>query len=296
MNDAMQRQLDKHDIRRAFDQAAAHYDEVAVLQREVGERVLSRLDLIKLEPRTILDLGSGTGTGARALAKRYKKARIVNLDIAPAMLAYARDQVRGWFSKQRYVCADAEVLPLADHSVDMIFSNLTLQWCEDLAGAAREFRRVLKPGGLLMFSTLGPDTLKELRAAWRAVDDNVHVHDFADMHDVGDAMVHARLADPVMDMEYITMTYADVHRLMRDLKTLGAHNAGVQRSHGLTGKSRLKQMIAAYEQFRRDGELPATYEVVYGHAWAPTRQQFEPQTESGEAIISPANIGRARNG
>lgn len=273
-------QIDKTKVRAAFDQAAAHYDEVAVLQREVGARLLERLELIKLQPRTILDLGAGTGLLTKQLAKRYGKAQVIALDLAPAMLQEAQKHT-GWFSKQRFVCGDAESLPLADDSVDMIFSNLTVQWCQDLDRAFRECYRVLRPGGLLLFSTLGPDTLKELRASWQSVDGYSHVNAFIDMHDIGDALIRARLADPVMDVERITLTYGKVMDLMRDLKTLGAHNLTDGRARGLTGKQRLAAMIEAYESYRENAMLPATYEVVYGHAWSPQQKQPGHRDESG---------------
>ncbi|KPJ90207.1 MAG: malonyl-[acyl-carrier protein] O-methyltransferase BioC [Gammaproteobacteria bacterium SG8_11] len=263
--------LDKHLYRQAFDRAASRYDEVAVLQKEVGQRLLERLNYVRMQPECILDLGSGTGLCTMALAQRYKKAQIIALDIAPAMLQHARNK-QSWLektfaSRQRFLCGDADFLPLKDQSVDMIISNLTLQWCPDLDHTFAELRRVLKPDGLLMFTTLGPDTLKELRRSWQSVDANIHVHAFIDMHDVGDALIRTRFADPVMDMETITMTYKDARTLMQDLKTLGAHNASPDRPKGLTGKNRLQAMLTAYEQFRSDNVLPATYEVVYGQAW-----------------------------
>jgi len=278
--------LDKHLYRQAFDKAANRYDEAAVLQKEVGRRLLERLDYVRIQPECILDLGSGTGLCTTALGQRYKKAQIIALDIAPAMLQQARNK-QSWLAKtfssrQRYLCGDADCLPLKDQSVDMIVSNLTLQWCPDLDHTFAELRRVLKPDGLLMFTTLGPDTLKELRQSWQSVDANIHVHTFIDMHDVGDALIRTRFADPVMDMETITMTYKDACTLMHDLKTLGAHNASPARPKSLTGKKRLQAMLAAYEQFRVDNVLPATYEVVYGQAWTTHvkgAQQQSPERE-----------------
>ncbi|MGD8999231.1 MAG: malonyl-ACP O-methyltransferase BioC [Granulosicoccaceae bacterium] len=260
--------LDKQLLRKSFAAAAAAYDEVAVLQREVGERMLERLDYMRITPERILDLGAGTGLQSIALSKRYRKAKLVALDLAHPMLRIARrrSRFRRAFS---CVCGDIASLPIADHSVDMIFSNLALQWCEDLDQVFAEFRRVLKPGGMVLFSTLGPDTLHELRSSWQTVDDYPHVNNFLDMHDIGDAMVRAQLAEPVMDVERITMTYDRAVDLMRDLKTLGAHNVAQARSRGLTGARHFQKVINAYEQFRREGVLPATWEVVYGHAWAP---------------------------
>ena len=285
--------LDKKLIRQSFDAAAPHYDDVAVLQREVGQRLVDRLELIKLSPDVILDVGAGTGYISQALKKVYKGARILSLDIAPGMLQVARSKnswLSKWFGNDGFICGDAEYLPLADNSVDLIFSSLTLQWCGELDRAFSEFRRVLKPEGLLMFSSFGPDTLKELRDSWRRADtsaggdgveeskehESMHVNDFIDMHDIGDALLRAGLSDPVMDVENFTLTYTDAYQLMRELKALGAHNVANARRHSLTGKTRLKNMVSAYEDFRVDGLLPATYEVVYGHAWGVAdAQDFE---------------------
>ncbi len=267
----------KTQIRQSFDKAASRYDEVAILQREVASRLLERLDLIKLTPQRILDLGCGTGLNSQALDKRYKKAQVISLDLAEGMLNKARTH-KSWLNRQRFICGDAEALPLADNSVELIFSSLTLQWCHDLDRVFKECFRVLKPGGLLMFSTLGPDTLHELRDSWKHVDDSNHVNAFIDMHDIGDAMIRSRFSDPVMDVENIIMTYSEVMLLMRDLKILGAHNMTHGRSRGLTGKAKISAMSDAYERYRNKGVLPATYEVVYGHAWAPENKE---QKENG---------------
>ncbi len=289
--------LDKQQVRAAFDRAAPTYDDIALLQREVGERMLQRLDLVKLDPAIIADVGAGTGRFSAALAKRYKNSRIIALDIAPGMLAEARRRdslIARWFPRKHYLCGDAEALPFADHSIDLLFSNLTVQWCNDFDRTLAEFRRVLKPGGLLMFTTLGPDTLKELRQSWAHADAHNHVNAFYDMHDIGDALMRARLTTPVMDVEDFTLTYPDVMHLMRDLKALGGHNVTAGRSHGLTGPRRLTAMTAAYEQFRRDGQLPATYEVIYGHAWAPMASSAKAATAGGDVQIPLSQIGRAR--
>ncbi len=264
-------QLDKRLLQSAFNRAARGYDDAALLQREVGMRMLERLELMRLNPALIVDAGAGTGLHTRALTKRYKNSAVLALDIAPNMLHEARRYIpfwRLWFNKQQcFVCADIDALPLRDASVDMIFSNLTLQWCNDLDRTLGELRRALKPGGLLMFSTFGPDTLKELRASWAYVDEHNHVNAFLDMHDVGDALVRAHFVSPVMDVERYTLTYPDVYALMRDLKAIGAHNVTAGRAHGLTGKGRLRALSEAYEGWRQEGVLPASYEVVYGHAW-----------------------------
>ncbi len=259
--------LAKRAIAHSFSAAANSYDAHAALQLEVGQRLLERLDYVKQTPTRILDVGSGTGVITRALQTRYKKAQVVGLDLAHGMTQHA-NQKRGWFAKERYVCGDMEKLPFATHAFDMIVSNLALQWLDDLSAVFAEFQRVLKPDGVILFATFGPDTLMELRKAWASVDDLIHVNRFMDMHDVGDAMVRSRLADPVMDCEKIVLTYRDVKTLMRELKAIGAHNINADRPHHLTAPGKLKNMMAAYEQFRRsDGFLPATYEVVYGNAW-----------------------------
>lgn len=266
--------VDKEHARRAFERAAGGYDEVAVLQREIGRRMLERLDYVRLEPRAVLDAGCGTAELTAALAQRYPQAELVALDFAHGMVRRGRAR-GGWPRAPQWVCGDVEALPLASQSVDLVYSNAVLQWSTDLPGVFAEFLRVLRPGGLLMFSTFGPDTLAELRAAWAAVDGHSHVSRFVDMHDIGDLLVGTRFAEPVMDCERLTVTYATVDDLMRDLKTLGAHNVTAGRARGLTGRRRLDAMRAAYDRFRANGRLPATYEVVYGHAWAPAQRQLE---------------------
>jgi len=266
--------VDKRAARRAFEQAAAGYDAAAVLQNEICRRMLERLDYIRLEPATILDAGSGTGNALPGLARRYPRARIVALDLALAMARRARARRIGWRGRFGWrdariiaVCGDIERLPVAAARTDMVWSNLALQWVNEPARAYAELHRALRPGGLFMFSSFGPDTLKELRAAYGAADGLAHVHHFIDMHDVGDMLVKAGFGDPVMDMEYVTLTYSAVRELMRDLKAIGAHNAARGRPAGLGGKSVLAAVERNYETLRRAGRLPATFEIIYGHAW-----------------------------
>jgi len=262
-------------VQKSFGRAAKTYDEAAVLQREVATRMLERLDYIKASPKRILDLGCATGEYSARLARMYKKAQVISLDIAEPMLKEVRRRSTWWYPIDR-VCGDIQALPIADNSVDLIFSSLALQWCGSLDAAFSEFRRVLKPGGFVMFSTFGPDTLKELRASWAEVDDERHVHDFVDMHDIGDEMLRAGLSQPVMDVETLTLTYNDAYALMRELKDIGAHNIAKQRNRNLTTRSRLKAVVNAYEQFRIDGVLPASYEIVYGHAWCDETKVGDP--------------------
>ena len=266
--------IDKRLARLAFEKAASTYDDAAVLQNEIGDRLMERLDYVRLQPRRVLDLGAGTGMFTKALMKRYRKADVVALDIARPMLQRVKQRA-GWLRKPGCVCGDSESLPFADDSFDLIFSNLMLQWCSDLQATFVELRRVLSPGGLLMFTTFGPDTLMELRASWEAVDGYTHVNSFIDLHDVGDSLMHAHWAEPVMDSEYITVTYPELRGLMQDLKQIGAHNVTSGRPRGLTGKRHLQQLVEAYEPFRKDGVLPASYEVVYGHAWSPDNKHSQ---------------------
>lgn len=283
--------LDKRRMRESFEHAASTYDTVAVLQREIADRLLARLEVVRLKPRLILDVGCGTGYDARRLSQRYPRALVLGLDIAEAMARRARRKSGLWnriTGRCAFSCGDAEHLPLATASVDMVVSNLTLQWCNPQAVFA-EARRVLRPGGLLMFTTFGPDTLRELREAWRAADQTPHVHGFLDMHDLGDMLMHAGFADPVMDMERFTLTYENVVEVMRDLKRLGAHNVAMARTRGLTGKARFARFRAAYELLARDGRIPATYEAVYGHAWAP--ETGPARTREGVAVVSVDHIG-----
>ncbi len=279
-------EIDKREVRRAFTRAAADYDAAAVLQREVCARMLERLELIRLQPKCILDAGSGTGWGTRRLAQQYPSAQLIALDIAGGMLQAARGSL-GWWQKlfggarQLQVCADMEAMPLAANSVGMVWSNLAIQWCNDLPATFAEMHRVLEVDGLLMFSTFGPDTLKELRHAFDGVDRHNHLSRFTDMHDIGDMLVHNGFAEPVMDMEYITMTYDDVRGVLQDLKAIGAHNATAGRGKGLMGKNAWMRLTENYESLRSNGKLPATFEVVYGHAWKPQPRT----THDGRAII-----------
>ena len=258
---------DKHEVLRNFNSAADGYDSAAVLQKTVADRLLERIEIIRLDPARILDLGSGTGMGARQLHKNFRKSQIIQMDFAWKMLAISLRQERRLFSRQSFACADAQCLPFAPGVFDMIYSNLMLQWCNDLDAVFSEVQRISRPGGLFIFSSFGPDTLHELRESWSAVDDDIHVNTFLDMHEVGDALVRAGFENPIMEVEYFTLTYVDVSELLRELKQLGANNTNSGRRRSLTGKDRLKQMIAAYERFRVDDRVPATYEVVYGHAW-----------------------------
>jgi malonyl-CoA O-methyltransferase len=268
--------------RRSFDRAAATYDAAAVLQAQVRNVLLERLDLTRLEARVVLDLGAATGQGARALKQRYPSARVIAVDVSASMLRVAGRR-RRWLRPFGLVCADAVRLPFAEASVDMVFSNLLLPWCDPDALLA-ELRRVLAPRGLLTLTGLGPDTLKELRTAWAAADTHVRVGEFLDMHDLGDALVRAGFAAPVLDVERYTLSYADVRGLMADLKATGARNAAAGRLKGLTSPRKLAAMQMAYEAYREGGRLPATCEVVFAQAWVPLEARTSTQAVSLESL------------
>ena len=265
--------VDRRQVRRNFSRAAAGYDDVAVLQREVGCRMLERLDYVKIAPQRVLDLGCGTGASLAALSERYRDAQVLGADLSEAMLGAARSQRSRlhWllpFMRKRQaslLAADALALPFKSGSVDLLWSNLMLHWLDDPLPALREMQRTLAVGGLMMFSTLGPDTLKELRASFS--DGEVHTQRFADMHDYGDMLLECGFSDPVMDAEVLTVTYATFDDLLRDLRQGGASCAMTERRRGLAGRSMWQAAREAYERRRHDGRLPATFEVVYGHAW-----------------------------
>jgi malonyl-CoA O-methyltransferase len=279
--------IDKKEVARAFGRAAETYDAHAVLQREVMTRLAERLALMDIAPSRIVDAGCGTGLGLNLLQARYPSAECIGLDLALPMLHRARsregsnrlpDFIRRFLpgvSRRAYVCADIERLPFKKSSIDLLWSSLALQWASDTEAAFRELHRAISPNGLLLFATFGPDTLKELRRAFAQVDDGTHVSRFLDMHDIGDMLVHAGFQHPVMEMEMLTLTYSDLKRLLRDLKGIGAHNAASGRARGMMGKLAWQKLEQAYETERSAGRLPATYEIIYGHAWAGDKTRLE---------------------
>ena len=278
--------LDRRAIRRHHDRASAGYDAAAVLAGRLRDDMLARLEWIDFTPETVLDLGCGTGRGTVALAARWPRARVIALDAAPCMLSEARRLATD--ARIEWLHAEAEAIPLPDASVDLVFSNLMLPWCEDIDAVFAEAARILKPRSLFTFTTLGPDTLVELRAAWRAADDATHVHPFTDMHDLGDGLVRAGFAEPVLDVSRYTLTYPHVAALMHDLKATGSQNATNGRTRGLTGRGRIAAMTKAYEPFRADGTLPASCEAVFGQAWGA----LERRERDAEFAFPVSGIGR----
>ena len=259
--------LDKRSVKKFFNRAADSYDDAAILQKEVQGRLLERLTYIRHRPRTVVDIGCGTGQGMRQLRKTYRGARIYGVDIADAMLRQAQSG-QGLMSRQPLVTADMERLPFPDRVFDMVYSSLALQWSNDSPATLREFFRVSRSGALLLFSSFGPATLQELAHSWQRLDAYPHVHRFVDMHDVGDAMLAAGFAQPVVDAETIRMEYTSFRGLLTDLKRIGASNAEVSRRRGLMTPGQLRRLEQAYREVGFENEkFVATYEVVYGHAW-----------------------------
>ncbi len=259
--------IDRRAARRNFERAARSYAGASRLEAEVGARMLERLDYMKIAPRRILDAGSGPWRDAPGLFARYRSAELIALDFSPAMLRAGRRTFDLFRKTPRLLCADLARLPIAGGSVDLAWSNMALHWVGEPLAAIREFERVLAPGGLLMFSTLGPDTLKELRAAAGAA----RVHAFLDMHDLGDMLVAAGFSAPVMDMEVLTLEYGNAAQLLQDLRASGQANARLDRARGLSAKSFRTRVLA--------GQPSASFEVVYGHAWkGAARSESEPKT------------------
>lgn len=260
--------LDKVLVRSAFGRASSSYDANAALQREICDLLLSRLDQLKCSPLNLLDAGSGTGHGASQLRTRFPEAFLLTLDLAESMLLTANTKLNSslHLNHTASVCADIDRMPLKSGSVDMVWSNVALQWCNDLSISFSEIKRILKPGGLLVFSTFGPKTLFELRQAFNKIDKFSHVNRFIDLLSIHIMLIQAGFDAPSLHTEYFVPTYTNLKALMKELKAIGAHNVTAGRLQGLTGRSRWKAVENAYEEFRKDGFLPATYEVIYGHA------------------------------
>ena len=254
--------LDQQLIRRGFERAAAGFDEHDFLHCEIRARLLDRLAAVRIDPRTVIDLGAGTGGAIPALEARFPKASVLPIDLTRAMLA-AGDMTG------REICADAARLPLPDRSIDVAFSNLMLHHCPDPAAVLTETRRVLRPPGLLTFTTFGPNSLLELGRAWATADRFSHISPFADMHNIGDALLRAGFAEPVIDSQVLTITYGAVDSLVTDLRNAGSVNATPERNRGLTGRTAAQRLRDACQALADDdGRIPITIDIVFGIAWA----------------------------
>jgi len=274
------------DVRRRFDRAAVHFDEADFVHRTSFDGLIDRLEPIKTEPARILDLGAATGTGSRQLAKTFRKSRVISLDMSGGMLRIAKKK-KSLLSKVTELQGDATKIPLQTGSIDLVFANMLLPWVSDLPACFAEISRVLKKGGVFALATLGPDSLAELRSAWAGDDEFDHVNPFPDMHDVGDALMKAGLIEPILDVDYLTVTYRDHDSLYRDLSNSGARNSLAGRRKTLTGKRRFSGMEALLAERIRAGHLPVNLELVYGHAWGAG-----PGPEPGEYLLEPTEIGR----
>lgn len=281
--------LPANDIARSFGAASRGYDAAATLQADVRQELLSRLNLLKQPPQAALDLGCGTGAGAHAIKQRFPRAQVTAADIAAPMLERARRHSRFW-RPIRCVEADARSLPFEAASFDLVFTNLMLQWVQPLDAALAEIRRVLRPGGLLLASSFGPLTLQELRSAWGAADEGVHVNDFVDMHDFGSALQRGGFSEPVLDVDRHVRHYADANALMQSIKAIGAHNVHAARRRGLTGRHAFARMLNAYEATRVTAGLPATWQVVYAVAWTPESSLPRSFGSGGDSFVSVDSI------
>lgn len=284
--------FDRRALRRAFDRASGSYDRASVLQDEVRTELLERLAFFRLSPQRVLDLGAGTGAGSVALRRLFGRNAVVAVDIAEQMLQQVRG--RGWpWQRIRAVAASATALPLRDACVDLVFCNLMLQWCDEPQLAFAEIRRVLRPGGLLLFATFGPGTLQELASAWQQADPGrEHVSRMPDMPALANAMSAAGLQEPVLDRETRVRHYASVAALVRELRGIGAVNAAQHRRRSLTGRGRLRAVDHAYEQLRTPAGLPATWEIYFGAAFAGDRRSG--QAVAGVHAVPVERIGHRK--
>ena len=277
--------LDQKLIRRGFARAAAHFDEHDFLHREIRDRLLERLQAVRIEPRTVLDLGAGTGGALASLRSRFPNARTLPVDLTPEMLAAGA-------AAGSAVCADAARLPLQDASVDVVFSNLMLHHCPEPPAVLAEVRRVLTDDGVFVLTTLGPTSLLEVGRAWATADSYTHIAPFTDMHDLGDLLVRSGFAEPVLDSQVLTVTYGEFDKLVADLRHAGGTNANAGRNPGLTGRNTARLFRSACEaQASADGRIPVTIEVVFAIAWAGALEATRP---SGDAVEIPLDALQRR--
>jgi malonyl-CoA O-methyltransferase len=269
--------------RRRFDRAAERFDAASGVHREAGARLLDRLPLFSLKAAHILDLGTATGAVAAELAGRYPGASIVALDSSLPMLEAARARMAGAL-EVACLAGDAHALPLAAGSMDLVVANLLLPWCVPEQVFA-ELNRVLRRGGLVLFTTVGPDSLVELRRAWATIDEDIHVHGFVDMHDLGDLALRAGLEEPVMDVDRLELRYTSFDRLLTDLRATGSANAAAGRRRTLTGRGRARAFREALVPRDRSSAFSVTVELIFGQAWGGGIEAARPQ--AGGAVRIP---------
>ncbi len=256
--------LDARHVRRRFDRAAATFDAADFVHAVTRNGLMTRLQPLVVEAAHVLDLGAGTGAAIPLLQKRFKGARVVSLDFSAAMLRRNVGKQR-LLSKRPCVQADARQLPFAGGCFDVVFANQLLPWIDDPEPVLEEVARVLRKDGVFAFASLGPDSLRELDAAWAGVDDHGHVNRFPDMHDIGDALVRAGLRDPVLDVDRLVVRYDSASKLFADLTRMGARNALRDRNRSLVGKRHFNDMISALGD--GSAEIRFDLELVYGHCW-----------------------------
>jgi malonyl-CoA O-methyltransferase len=280
--------LKRRDVQRRFDRVARQFDQADFVYRHAALGLFDRLSPMQIDATRVLDLGSATGRDHRMLAKRFRTALVIGLDSSLEMLRLARRR-RRWFSRSAVVQADAENLPFADGSLDLVYANLLLPWIDDLPACFAEIARVLRKNGLFVFSTLGPDSFQELRLAWGDTLAATRVRRFPDMHDVGDRLVRSGLRDPVLDVDVLTLQYRDADRLFADLRRSGAGNTLQLRERALAGKTRFRSFRERLASSAMQQQLTVTLELVYGHAWGGG-----PSLAAGEVRFDAGNIGRRR--
>lgn len=277
------------DLQRRFDRAAANFDEVDFVHRKIADGLIDRLDPMLIDAKWILDVGGATGSASQCLCRRFRRSRVIVLDASYEMLRQAKRK-QMWFSRASMVHANALALPVQTGCVDLVFANLLLPWIDDIQAMFTEVTRVLRRGGLFIFSTLGRDSLSELREAWKSVDNSPHVNHFSDMHDIGDGLVQAGLCDPVLDTDFLKVSYRDTSSFFRDLTFVGGRNSISNRTKTLTGKDRFRNMKRQLDNRFRDGLLEIKLEIIYGHAWGSRAQQ-----PTKEFRVEAAQIRRRKN-
>ncbi len=280
--------LDVGHAKRRLDRAAASFDNADFVPAATRDGLMARLEPMLVDAATVVDLGAATGSATTLLTKRFRGAQVVATDLSAAMLQQARRR-RSWFSRVSLVQADAAALPFANNSIDVVFANMLLPWIDEREQVFTEIARVLRSGGLFLFSTLGPDSLSELRSAWGEREADHHVRRFPDMHDIGDAAVRARLRDPVLDVDRLTVTYRSAEAVLADLTAVGARNSLQRRRRSLAGAPALHVMTEALERMRQDGLISLELEIIYGHCWGPG-----PLAAPGEVAVPASAISRRR--